>query len=81
MIIWIDDSINAGKTTVAKRLASRFPKALHIEIDDLRHFADCLTLDEVIPFCVEDAASLTSTWIEQSFNVVLSWPVDPRRLP
>lgn len=80
MIIWIDGPINAGKTTICRRLASLRPRTVHIEIDELREFARCLTLNACIPLCIEDAAMLTSSWRSRGFDVVLSWPVSPRDL-
>ena len=47
-------------------------------MDHLRHFADCLTLDEAIPFCIEDLTTLSRNWIGRGYNVVLSWPISGR---
>jgi len=75
MVIYLNGSINSGKTTVAKLLVRRIPQTIHIEVDDLRHFAECLSLEDAIPFCVEDAITLTRRWVERGFNVVVSWPI------
>lgn len=80
MIIWLDGPINAGKTTVATRLAALRPRTIHIEVDELRHFADCLTLEECSPFCIEDSAALSRRWLDRGFDVVLSWPVSIENL-
>ena len=77
MVIFIDGPINSGKTTVGKLLAERLPRTVHVEIDDFRHFADCLTLDEVIPFALQDAISVSENWVNRGFNVVVSWPLSP----
>jgi hypothetical protein len=73
MIIYINGSINAGKSTVASLLARTLPNTIHIEVDSLRNFARCLTLEEAIPFCLEDTAFLTRNWAERKFNVVIDW--------
>src|SRR5258705_12999763 len=75
MVIYLNGSINSGKTTIAKLIIRQLPQTVHIEVDDLRHFADCLTLEDVIPFCWEDALTLTQHWVERDFNVVVSWPI------
>lgn len=75
MVIYIDGPINAGKTTVSRLLAQRLADTVHIEVDDLRHFAECLTLDEAIPFALEDAIMLTQNWVRRGFSVVVSWPI------
>ena len=77
VVIFIDGPINSGKTTVGKLLAERLPKTVHVEIDDLRHFADCLTLDQAIPFALQDAISVSENWVSRGFNVVVSWPITP----
>ena len=77
MVIYIDGPINSGKTTISKLLAKRLANTVHVEIDDLRHFADCLTLDEVIPFALEDAICVTKNWVSRGFNVIVSWPLSP----
>ena len=76
-MIFVDGPINSGKTTVSKLLAQRLPKTVHVEIDDLRHFADCLLLDEAIPFALQDAISVSENWVRRGFNVVVSWPLSP----
>ena len=75
MIVYINGSINAGKSTVAALLARTMPKMINIEVDALRDFAQCLTLEEAIPFCVEDTARLTRSWAERGFDVVIGWPI------
>ena len=75
LVIYLNGSINSGKSTIARLLADRLPRTIHIEVDDLRHFADCLTLDEAIPFSLEDAIALTRRWVERGFNVVVCWPI------
>ena len=77
VVIFIDGPINSGKTIVCRLLAQRLPKTVHVEIDDLRHFADCLTLDEAIPFALQDALSVSQNWMRRGFNVVVSWPLSP----
>ena len=78
MLIYINGSINSGKSTVGRLLAANLPRTVHVEIDDLRHFADCLSLSDVIPYCVEDSVMLTRNWLARGFNVVVTWPISLR---
>ena len=78
MVIYINGSINSGKSTIGRLLARALPKTVHIEVDDLRHFADCLSLSEAIPYCHEDTMTLTRSWLSRGFNVVVTWPVSER---
>lgn len=74
MVIYLNGSIYSGKSTVAKLFAGRL-RTVQIEVDDLSNFASCLTLEEAIPFCLEDALALTRRWVGRGFNVVVSWPI------
>ena len=74
MIIVLDGPINAGKSTVGAMLADRLAHTVHIEVDALRHFAGCLTLEQAIPHALADAVSLVKTWTLRGFHVVVSWP-------
>ena len=78
MLIYINGSINSGKSTIGRLLARDLTNTVHIEVDDLRHFADCLSLSEAIPYCVEDTVTLTRSWLSRGFNVVVTWPIDQR---
>ena len=75
MLIYLNGSINAGKSTVGRLLAAHLPRTVHIEVDELRHFADCLSLNEVCLYCLEDTVVLSKNWIKRGFNVVVSWPI------
>lgn len=78
MLIYLNGSINSGKSTLGKLLAKSLPQTVHIEVDHLRHFADCLNLTQAIPFCIEDTITLTRNWLARGFNVVVSWPISER---
>jgi chloramphenicol 3-O-phosphotransferase len=78
MLIFINGSINAGKSTIGRLLAENLAGTVHIEVDDLRHFADCLSLSDAIPYCLEDALTLTRNWLSRGFNVVVTWPISQR---
>jgi uridine kinase len=58
MVIYSDGPSNSGKTTVTRTLAQLVPKTVHVGVDDLRHFADCLTLDEATPCALQDATTV-----------------------
>ncbi len=78
MLIYINGSINSGKSTIGRLLAAYLPRTVHIEVDELRHFADCLSLSDAAPYCVVDASTLTRNWLARGFNVVVTWPISQR---
>jgi cytidylate kinase len=77
MLIIIDGPINSGKTTVSRRLASLVGQCIVVECDHLRHFADCLTLDQSIPYTLNDAANLAARWLDRGFSVIINYPISP----
>ena len=48
MIILINGSMNAGKSTVAKLLINKIPRTAHVE--SLRRFIEWMSIDESIPY-------------------------------
>lgn len=74
MIILINGSMNAGKSTVAKLLVSKIPRTAHIE--KLRQFIEWMSIDESIPYNMQNIISLTRNFITMgNLNVVISYPV------
>jgi adenylate kinase family enzyme len=77
MIILLNGSINAGKTTVSKRLCELLPRAAHVEVDSLRDFIGWMPLEESIPINIEAAIAVTKVFVRQGLNVVFSYPLRP----
>jgi len=76
MIVFINGSINSGKTTIAKLLKSKIPKTAHIEVDDLRALIDWIPLEESIPISLQNTASLINNLTANGINVIISYPMD-----
>ena len=75
MIVLLNGSINAGKTTVARALMTLLPRTAHVEVDALREFVRCLPLAEAIPVSLENAAAVTRNLVRRGFHVVLTYPL------
>ena len=78
MIIFINGSINSGKTTVANILVAKIPKTAHIEIDSLRRFISWMSLDESIPINLENTASIIKNFVKSELNVVVTYPLSQK---
>ena len=76
MIIFINGSINSGKSTISTLLKKRIPKTAHIEIDALRALIDWVPLEESIPINLQNTAALINNFTENKFNVIVSSPLD-----
>ena len=75
MIIFINGSINAGKTTVAKMLTTKIPQTANIEMDELRNFIDWLEIDKAIPINLENAVLIIKNFAKHDYNVVVPYPL------
>ena len=75
MIIWINGSINSGKTTVAKLLGERLEKTAVLEIDTLRHFISTTPLDESIPLNFSNAVLLIKNFHKNDYHVIIPYPL------
>ena len=77
MILLLNGSINAGKSTVSKRLCELLPRTAHVEVDSLRDFISWMPLEESIPINIETAIAVTKVFVRQGLNVVFSYPLRP----
>jgi hypothetical protein len=75
MIIFLNGSINSGKSTIAKRLASLFDKTAVIEIDCLREFVRFLPLKEAIPINLKNAISVINNLRKAGIDCIVPYPL------
>ncbi|MEI6426423.1 MAG: hypothetical protein WCO66_03655 [Candidatus Absconditabacteria bacterium] len=75
MIIFINGSINSGKSTVAKLLTQKIPQTANIEVDSLRHFIDWLEIDRAIPINLENTVLLIKNFVNHGYIVVVPYPI------
>ncbi|MEI7741739.1 MAG: hypothetical protein WCJ29_04500 [bacterium] len=75
MIIFINGSINAGKSTVSKILADKLGSAALLEVDCLRDFIGWMTLEKSIPINLENAVSLIQNFHRRGIDVVVPYPL------
>lgn len=78
MIIFINGSINSGKSTIAKILADRIDKLAVIETDSLRNFISWLPIDEAIPINLKNTLSVIKNFLEAKINVVVPYPLSKK---
>jgi adenylate kinase family enzyme len=75
MIIFINGSINAGKSTIANILAKKLPNIALIEIDTLREMIGWMPLEESIPINLENAVSLIENFSRKGLDVIVAYPL------
>ena len=75
MILLLNGSINAGKTTIAKSIVERSINFAHIEVDALRDFVRWMPLEETIELNIKNAVAIAKNFHEKNINSVISYPL------
>src|SRR3989344_753701 len=78
MIIFINGSINAGKSTIAKILASKITNTTNVEIDTLHEYINLLEIDKAVPINLENAVLVINNFAKHGYNVVVPYPLSQR---
>ena len=78
MIVFINGSINSGKSTVAKLLADKIGNCAVLEIDNLREFIEWMPIEKAIPLNLENAVSLINNFDKNDLNVVIPYPLSEK---
>ncbi len=75
MIIFINGSINAGKSTIAKMLASKIPNTANVEIDIFYKFIHWLEIDKAVSINLKNAVLVINNFAKHGYNVVVPYPL------
>jgi cytidylate kinase len=78
MIVFINGSINSGKSTLAKLLAEKIGNCAVLEIDNLRKFIEWMPIEKAIPINLENAISLIENFDKNDLNVVIPYPLSEK---
>ncbi len=78
MIIFINGSINAGKSTIAKILATKIPNTANMEIDSFHEFIHWLEIDKAVPINLENAVLIINNFAKRGYNVAVPYPLSQK---
>jgi hypothetical protein len=78
MIIFINGSINSGKSTVAKLLVKELPKTALVEIDAFHEMIEWMPIDEAVPLNLENALTTIRNFISRDLNVIVPYPLSQK---
>ncbi len=78
MIIFLNGSINSGKSTVAKLLIKELPNTALLEIDWLRQMVEWMPIDKAIPLNLENAVSVIKNFAHSGLHVVVPYPLSQK---
>jgi len=75
MIIFLNGSINAGKSTIAKLLVKELPNTALLEIDTLRDMIEWMPIDQSVPINLENAVLVIRNFVKRELNVIVPYPL------
>lgn len=75
MIIFLNGSINSGKSTVAKLLIKELPKTALVEIDAFHEMIEWMPIDEAVPLNLENALTVIRNFISKDLNAIVPYPL------
>ncbi|MFA6430152.1 MAG: hypothetical protein WC229_00045 [Candidatus Paceibacterota bacterium] len=78
MVIFINGSINAGKTTVAKILSTKLSNSALLEIDVFHTMTEWMPIDQAVPINLENAISVIKNFSNRGLNVIVPYPVSQK---
>jgi len=78
MIIFLNGSMNAGKTTIANILAKRIPDVALVEIDALRNMISWMPIDKAVPINLINAISVIRNFSNSGLNVIVPYPLSEK---
>ncbi|MGB2791586.1 MAG: hypothetical protein WBC29_03465 [Candidatus Moraniibacteriota bacterium] len=78
MIIFINGSINSGKSTVSKLLAEKLPNSALVEVDSFHECIEWMPIDQAVPFNLENAVSVIKNFVRRSLNVIVPYPLSQK---
>jgi len=78
MIIFINGSINSGKTTVARILTKELADFALVEIDALHEMISWMPIDKAVPINLENAVSVIKNFTKRGLSVVVPYPLSQK---
>jgi len=78
MIIFLNGSINSGKSTVATFLAKELSNVALVEIDAFHAMIEWMPIDEAIPLNLENTLTVIRNFIAKNLNVIVPYPLSQK---
>ncbi len=84
MIIFINGSINSGKSTIAKILRKRIKQTVVVEADSFYYFIgddddiERIGIENIIPVILKNATSSIRVFAEEGYNVIVPYPISQK---
>lgn len=63
---------------MARLLQARLPNSALVEIDTLREFIHWMPIDQAVPICLHNAASVIRNFSNEGLNVIVPYPISEK---
>jgi len=74
MIIFINGSINSGKSTIGKLLIKSLPNTALVEFDSIRAMFEWMPLEKAISITIDLGINLIKDFVKHNMSVVVPYP-------
>lgn len=78
MIIFINGSINSGKTTVAKILFKELPNFALVEIDAFHKMINWMPISQSVSVNLENAVSVIKNFAKKGISSIVPYPLSQK---
>lgn len=78
MIIFINGSINSGKSTLANLLSQKIKNTAVVEVDSFHEFINWMPIQESVLINLENAVLVIRNFYKRGFNVIVPYPLSKR---
>lgn len=78
MIIFLNGSINAGKSTVANILTKEIENTALLEIDVFHEMIEWMPIDKAVSINLENALSVIRNFVKRDINVIVPYPLSQK---
>ncbi len=78
MIIFLNGSINSGKSTVAKLLAKEMPNTAIVEVDALREMIEWMPIDKAVSINLENAIAVIRNFTKHGISCIVPYPLSQK---
>lgn len=78
MIIWINGSINSGKSTVASLLSKKIGNCAIVEIDKFHEMINWMPIEKAVSVNLKNAVSTIEVFVKEKLNVIVPYPLSEK---
>lgn len=78
MVIFLNGSINAGKSMVAKLLRKEILNSALMEIDVFHEMIEWMPIEKAVPINLENALSVIRNFVKREINIIVPYPLSQK---